>query len=169
MLDDRKAAILRELVEEHISTGEPVSSRAIVEAGLDCSSATVRNELAVLEAEGYIIKPHTSAGRVPADRGYRYYLDHLSPGSLRRSTQSRIANFFASMHTELGRMLRETSDLLSEITRYPAVVLGPGLQGQMVRDAFRKSRDEIEKLFTSYGLGWKDAAKVWGKLGESGI
>lgn len=135
MLDDRKAAILRELVEEHISSGEPISSRAIVECGLDCSSATVRNELAVLEGEGYIVKPHTSAGRIPTDRGYRYYLDHLSRGSLRRSTHARIETFFSSMHSELGRMLRQTSDLLSEVTHYPAVVVGPGLHGQMIRDA----------------------------------
>jgi heat-inducible transcriptional repressor len=135
MLDERKAAILRELVEGYIRTGEPMSSRAIVEAGLECSSATVRNELAVLEGDGYIAKPHTSAGRVPTDRGYRYYIDHLAQGPLRSSTQARIEHFFASMHSELGRMLKETSDLLSEITHYPAVVLGPGLHGQTIKDA----------------------------------
>jgi heat-inducible transcriptional repressor len=134
MLDERKAAILRELVEGYIRTGEPMSSRAIVEAGLDCSSATVRNELAVLEGDGYIMKPHTSAGRVPTDRGYRYYIDHLSRGPLRTSTQARIEHFFSSMHSELSRMLKETSDLLSEVTNYPAVVLGPGLRGQSIRD-----------------------------------
>lgn len=135
MLDDRKAAILRELVEEYIRTGEPVSSRAIVECGLDCSSATVRNELSVLEGEGFIVKPHTSAGRVPTDRGYRYYLDHLSPGSLQHSTQARISSFFSTMHSGFGQMLRQTSELLSEITHHPAVVVGPGLHGQTVRDA----------------------------------
>ena len=112
MLDDRKAAILRELVEEYIRSGEPVSSRAIVEGGLDCSSATVRNELAVLEGDGLIVKPHTSAGRIPTDRGYRYYLDHLSPGSLRGATRDRISAFFSSMHTGFGQMLQETSELL---------------------------------------------------------
>ncbi len=98
MLDDRKAAILRELVEEYIRTGEPVSSRAIVECGLDCSSATVRNELSVLEGDGFIVKPHTSAGRIPTDRGYRYYLDHLSPGSLQSSTQARIETFLPNLN-----------------------------------------------------------------------
>ena len=135
MLDERKAAILRELVEEYIRAGEPVSSRAIVECGLDCSSATVRNELAVLESDGFIVKPHTSAGRIPTDRGYRYYLDHLAPGSLRRATRDRIASFFSSMHSGFGQMLQETSELLSEITHHPAVVVGPGLHGQTVRDA----------------------------------
>jgi len=135
MLDDRKAAILRELVEEYIRTGEPVSSRAIVQCGLDCSSATVRNELMVLEGEGFIAKPHTSAGRVPTDRGYRYYLDHLSPGSLRNSTMAQIDSFFSTIHSGFGQMLQQTSELLSEITHHPAVVIGPGLHGQTVRDA----------------------------------
>jgi heat-inducible transcriptional repressor len=136
MLDDRKAAILRVLVEEHVRTGGPVSSRSILEhSSLTCSSATIRNELAVLERDGLIEKPHSSAGRVPTDQAYRYYLDHLSPGSLRRPTRQRIAQFFASIHAELNRLLKETSDFLSDITHYPAVVLGPGLRGATVRDA----------------------------------
>lgn len=135
MLDDRKAAILGALVEGYIDSGAPMSSRAILErAGLECSSATVRNELVLLESDGFIVKPHTSAGRIPTDRGYRYYVDHLSPGLLRATTRGQIDRFFASIHDELGRILRETSDLLSDITRYPAVVLGPGLRGHVLRD-----------------------------------
>lgn len=135
MLDERKASILGAVVEDHIQTGAPVSSRAILErSGLDCSSATIRNELVVLEREGYVSKPHTSAGRVPTDRGYRYYVDHLSPGLLRASTRGRIDEFFSSFHAEFGRVLRETSDLLSEVTAYPAVVLGPGMRGLVLRD-----------------------------------
>ncbi|HSM01760.1 MAG TPA: heat-inducible transcriptional repressor HrcA [Acidimicrobiia bacterium] len=135
MLDERKAAILAALVEHYIDSGAPVSSRTILDlSGLDCSSATIRNELVVLEHEGFVSKPHTSAGRVPTNRGYRYYIDHLSPGLLRDSTRGRIEQFFATFHSEFGRVLRETSDLLSEITAYPAVVLGPGLRDQTVRD-----------------------------------
>jgi heat-inducible transcriptional repressor len=135
MLDERKAAILGALVEGHIATGDPVSSRAILDrSGLDCSTATIRNEMVVLERLGLVSQPHTSAGRVPTDRGYRYYVDHLSPGSLRASTRGRIDTFFGTMHAEFSRILRETSDMLSEITRYPAVVLGPGLRGHVVRD-----------------------------------
>jgi heat-inducible transcriptional repressor len=135
MLDERKAAILGALVEDHIESGAPVSSRVILErSGLECSTATIRNELVVLEREGYVSKPHTSAGRVPTDRGYRYYVDHLSPGSLRTSVQGRIDEFFSSFHAEFGRILRETSDLLSEVTAYPSVVLGPGMRGRIVRD-----------------------------------
>ncbi len=136
MLDDRKAAILRVLVEEHVRTGSPVSSRSILDhSSLMCSSATIRNDLVILERDGLIEKPHSSAGRVPTDRGYRYYIDHLSPGSLRQPTRHRIEEFFASIHAELNRLLKETSELLSEITNYPSIVLGPGLAGATVRDA----------------------------------
>lgn len=135
MLDERKAAILAALVEEHIRTGEPVSSHAILDhSPLQCSSATIRNELVILEHEGYIVKPHTSAGRVPTDRGYRYYIDHISPGSLRRTSHMRIEQFFASMHSELDRMLKQTSELLADVARYPSVVIGPGIGGQTVSD-----------------------------------
>src|SRR3990172_2415011 len=135
MLDERKAAILGALVEGHIATGSPMSSGAILDrAGLDCSSATIRNEMVVLERLGLVAQPHTSAGRIPTDRGYRYYVDHLSPGSLRSSTRGRIDTFFGTVHSQFSSILRETSDLLSEITHYPAVVVGPGLRGHVVRD-----------------------------------
>lgn len=136
MLDERKAAILAALVEDHIVSGTPVSSRAVLErSGLGCSAATVRNDFVALEQDGLIAKPHASAGRVPTDRGYRYYVDHLSPGSLVGTTRTRIDSFFSSMHDELGRILKETTDLLSDITQFPAVVLGPGLRGHQIKDA----------------------------------
>lgn len=136
MLDDRKAAILAALVEDHIATGSPVSSRAVLEhSGLTCSTATIRNEFQVLERDGYIAKPHASAGRIPTDRGYRYYVDHLSPGALLDSTRQQIDSFFSSVHLELERILRETTELLSDITHFPAVVLGPGLRGHHIKDA----------------------------------
>ncbi len=136
MLDERKAAILAALVEEHIRTGEPVSSHTILDhSPLHCSSATIRNEMVVLERDGYIVKPHTSAGRVPTDRGYRYYIDHLSRGSLRPSGHARVEQFFATIHLELDRMLKQTSELLSDVAQYPAVVIGPPVQGQTLRDA----------------------------------
>jgi heat-inducible transcriptional repressor len=136
MLDDRKAAILAALVEDHIATAAPVSSRAVLErSGLTCSTATIRNEFQVLERDGYIAKPHASAGRIPTDRGYRYYVDHLSPGALLDTTREQIDSFFSSVHLELERILEETTDLLSDITHFPAVVLGPGLRGHVIRDA----------------------------------
>ncbi len=126
MLDDRKSKILQALVEEYVVTGEPVSSHAVLaRSGLDVSSATVRNELARLESYGFADQPHTSAGRVPTHRGYRYYVDHCSPGRLRSATHAKIRAFFAEVHREVSRMLKETSGLLSDITHFPAVVIGP--------------------------------------------
>ena len=82
MLDDRKLAILRAIVSDYVSSQEPVGSRALVERhNLNVSSATVRNDMAVLEEEGYITQPHTSAGRIPTDKGYRLFVDRLSRSS----------------------------------------------------------------------------------------
>ncbi len=134
MLEDRRSEVLRALVEEHITTGEPVSSRAIVEkARLHVSTATVRNDLIALETEGYVIQPHTSAGRVPTAKAYRYDVDHLGPGRLRSGAQAKINSFFGEVHLELSKLLKATSDLLAEVTDLPAVVVSPGLVGDRVR------------------------------------
>ena len=126
MIDDRKALVLQALVEEYIRTGEPVSSHAILErSALDVSSATIRNELARLESYGFVAQPHTSAGRIPTHQGYRYYVDHCSPARLRSATHDRIRSFFADVHREVSKLLKETSGLVSEITHLPAVVIGP--------------------------------------------
>lgn len=134
MLEDRRSEILRALVEEHIRTGEPVSSRAIVEkARLHVSTATVRNDLTALEAEGFVVQPHTSAGRVPTANAYRYYVDHLGPGRLRSAAQVKVDTFFGDVHLELSKLLEATSDLLAEITDLPAVVVSPGISGSRIR------------------------------------
>jgi len=134
MLEDRRSEILRALVEEHIRTGEPVSSRAVVERSrLSVSTATVRNDLAALEQEGYAVQPHTSAGRVPTANAYRYYVDHLGRGRLRHTTQEKIHHFFEGVHLELSKLLKATSDLLVEITDLPAVVVAPGVALNRVR------------------------------------
>jgi len=126
MLDDRKARVLQALVEEYIRTGEPVSSQVILErSALDVSSATIRNEVARLESYGFVAQPHTSSGRIPTHQGYRYYVDHCSPARLRSATHDRIRSFFADVHSEVSRLLKETSGLVADITRLPAVVVGP--------------------------------------------
>jgi len=133
MLDDRRARILQALVEEYIRTGQPVSSRAILDSSeLQVSSATVRNDLAKLESYGFVAQPHTSAGRVPTHQGYRYYVDHCSPARLRNATRIRIESFFTDVHAELSKLLQETSGLLSDLSSYPAVVVGPGLGEEKV-------------------------------------
>ncbi|MBK5267243.1 MAG: heat-inducible transcription repressor HrcA [Acidimicrobiia bacterium] len=134
MLDDRKIVVLQTLIEQYIATGEPVSSAAIAkESGLAVSTATIRNDLTSLEAEGYLLQPHTSAGRLPTAKGYRYYVDHSEPGHLRRGTQNRINSFFSSVQLELSRLLKATTELVADETTYPAVVLGPGLGGDKIR------------------------------------
>jgi heat-inducible transcriptional repressor len=134
MLDDRRTAVLQALVEEYIATGQPVSSAAILErSGMAVSSATIRNDLARLESYGFVEQPHTSAGRIPTAAGYRFYVDHASPARLRRATRTRIEAFFTDVHRELGRLLKETTGLLSDISHYPAVVIGPGFGREAVR------------------------------------
>lgn len=131
LLDDRKAAILAALVEAYIETGVPVSSSVVLEQSrVGVSPATVRNDLAVLEREGFAVQPHTSAGRIPTSAAYRYYVDHLSPESVKSATRDQIHAFLSTVHTELGRLLKATSALLADVTHYPAVVLGPGLAGK---------------------------------------
>ena len=134
MLEDRRSEVLRALVEEHIRTGEPVSSRSIAEhSRLAVSPATIRHDLAALEQEGYVVQPHTSAGRMPTAAAYRYYVDHSSPGRLRQPAQERINSFFGEVHLELSKLLRATSDLLAEITDLPSVVVAPGVGRERVR------------------------------------
>lgn len=133
MLDDRRSVVLQALVEEYIRTGQPVSSRAILQhCSVDVSSATIRNDLAKLESYGFVTQPHTSAGRVPTPAGYRYYVDHCSPTKLRNATRERIESFFAGVHEELSKLLKQTSGLLSEVSHYPAVVIGPGFGDELI-------------------------------------
>ena len=93
----------------------------------------MRNDLARLESYGFVAQPHTSAGRVPTDQGYRYYVDNCSPGRLRSATRSRIESFFADVHLELSKLLQATSGLLSDLSHYPAVVIGPGISNEVIR------------------------------------
>lgn len=132
--EERRNEILRALVELHIKTGEPVSSKSVLEAtALQVSPATVRAELAAVEREGFAVQPHTSAGRVPTAKAYRYYVDHLRPGKLRTPTRVKIESFYSSIHTELGRLLQATTELLSDMTKYPAVAVSTGPSGEIVK------------------------------------
>ncbi len=135
MLDDRKSRVLKALVEEYIRTGAPVSSQTVLDrSGLDVSSATVRNDIASLESYGFVSQPHTSAGRLPTHQGYRFYVDHLSPVKLREATRGQIDEFFREVHKQISEMLRESSTLVSELTNYPAVVVGPGASSDIIDD-----------------------------------
>ena len=133
-LDDRKAAVLRAVVEEYIETAQPVGSGHVVtSSGLAVSAATIRNEMGALERDGYLHQPHTSAGRVPTEKGYRFYVDHLVPPDLQTADAERVRDFFARAHGEIERMLGQTSGLLSTLTDCAAVVLGPPYDASLVR------------------------------------
>jgi len=133
-LDDRKAAILRAVVEEYIETAQPVGSGHVASSsGLSVSAATIRNEMGALEREGFLHQPHTSAGRVPTEKGYRFYVDNLVPTDLQRDDAQRVQAFFDRAHGEIERMLGETSSLLSNLTNSAAVVLGPPYDASEVR------------------------------------
>ncbi|MEJ7799627.1 MAG: heat-inducible transcriptional repressor HrcA [Ilumatobacter sp.] len=137
MLDERKTAILRAVVQEYVSTAQPVGSSHIARAAdINVSSATVRNEMAVLEQEGFLVQPHTSAGRVPTDRGYRFFVDHLAtPGRVDAATTREVGEFFDAAHGRLEEMLHHTSDLLTRLTNNAAVVLGPKADAATIRSA----------------------------------
>src|SRR5262245_54740995 len=125
MLDERKAAILRAVVEEYIDTAQPVGSGHVATApGVDVSSATVRNEMATLEADGYLRQPHTSAGRVPTEKGYRFFVDHLRQPRLQARSADEVRDFFARAHGEVEQMLSQTSRLDRKSTRLNSSHLG---------------------------------------------
>lgn len=135
-MDDRKAAILRAVVDEYVQLAEPVGSTHISRlSGINVSSATIRNEMNYLEQEGYLIQPHTSAGRIPTDKGYRYYVDTFvkdANNSDMPEIQS-IEEFFTKAHGALAEMFSDTSRLLTNLTNYAAVVTGPDPETVRIR------------------------------------
>lgn len=132
MLTGRQEGILRRVVEEYVQTGQPVGSRTLVErAGLGVSPSTVRAELAELERLGLLMHPHTSAGRIPTEAGYRLYVDELLSGPARRPSP-----FPLDLHTaraEIEEALQATTEMLSRVTRLLAVVSAPPHEAATVR------------------------------------
>jgi heat-inducible transcriptional repressor len=126
-LDERRAAILRAVVEGYIETAQPVGSTYVSRLGnVQVSSATIRNEMVALEQDGFLAQPHTSAGRIPTDKGYRFFVDHLvGPGKLDSAGRLQVSSFFAKTHGAIEQMLHSTSQLLADLTDYAAVVVGP--------------------------------------------
>ena len=128
----RKREILRRVVEEYVSTGQPVGSKSLVErAGIGASSSTVRSELADLEALGLLTHPHTSAGRVPTESGYRLYAEELVESIEGRP--GRLPLDLVTMRNELDAALQSTTEMLSQATRLLALVSAPSLESATVR------------------------------------
>jgi len=141
-LDERKERILRQIVEAYIQGGDPVGSKAVADAvELGISSATIRNEMGVLEREGYISHPHTSAGRIPTDKGYRYYVDVLAPkvGADPRRRKE-MERFLAGAVSALDDLLERASQLLVDLTDYTSLAAPPPV------GASRLARVELLKL-----------------------
>lgn len=135
MLDERKTAILRAVVQEYVASGQPVGSTHIANLpSVKVSSATVRNEMSALEQEGYLAQPHTSAGRIPTDKGYRHFVDSITPESLVADAQAtQVGEFFSAAHGRLEDLLRHTTTLLANITHHTSVVVGPEVEATTVR------------------------------------
>jgi heat-inducible transcriptional repressor len=134
-LNARRAAILEAVVTEYIGTAEPVGSSHVASApGVQVSPATVRSEMVALEREGYLVQPHTSAGRIPTDKGYRFFVDHLAaPGVLGPIQRRQVTQFFDQVHGEMETVLERATGLLTELTSYAAVVVGPTHETASIR------------------------------------
>jgi heat-inducible transcriptional repressor len=132
VLTERQREILSHLVREYVATGQPVGSKHLVEqAGLLVSPSTVRNELAELEARGLLTHPHTSAGRMPTERGYRFYADELlARGDARGSS---FPLDLTALRREVDSALQATTEMLSSVTRLLALVSAPSLETTTVR------------------------------------
>jgi heat-inducible transcriptional repressor len=132
--EDRRFDVLRAIVADFVSTKEPIGSKTLVERhNLGVSSATVRNDMAVLEAEGYIAQPHTSSGRVPTEKGYREFVDRLHDVKPLSAAERRAIQAFLESGVDLDDVLRRAVRLLAQLTRQVAVVQYPTLSSSTVR------------------------------------
>jgi heat-inducible transcriptional repressor len=135
-LDERKNKVLQAIIEDYVATAEPVGSRTIARKyHLGVSPATIRNEMSDLEELGFLEQPHTSAGRVPSDRGYRYYVDCLmEQRDVDKSDEDLIRRTFERKVREIDTLVRETARLLSETTHLTAVIAGPQIRKAHFRE-----------------------------------
>jgi heat-inducible transcriptional repressor len=134
MQEERRLAVLRAIVEDYVATEEPVGSKALVERhGLGVSPATVRNDMAALEDEGYITQPHTSAGRVPTDKGYRLFVDRLTTVKPMSTVEKRAISTFLDGAVDLDDVVSRSVRVLSQLTRQVAMVQYPTLSRSTVR------------------------------------
>ncbi|MFD4294389.1 heat-inducible transcriptional repressor HrcA [Rhodococcus sp. NPDC058505] len=132
--EERRFEVLRAIVADYVATQEPIGSKALVERhNLGVSSATIRNDMAVLEAEGYIAQPHTSSGRVPTDKGYREFVDRIAEVKPLSSAERRAILEFLESGVDLDDVLRRGTRLLAQLTRQVAVVQYPTLSASSVR------------------------------------
>jgi heat-inducible transcriptional repressor len=127
LLTDRQLLILQVIIDDFIHSAQPVGSRTLAKKEeINFSSATIRNDMADLEDLGFIEKTHSSSGRVPSEKGYRYYVDHLlSPQRLTKTEVNQIKSIYAERIFELEKVVQKSAQILSELTNYTSIVLGP--------------------------------------------
>lgn len=124
MINERQSELLKLIVEDYIKTARPVSSKSLCEA-LDCSSATIRNEMSFLEEIGLLEKTHTSSGRIPSEKGYRYYVDHImKPKELNGEEMLKLQQIFKNHSLMLSDAITQSMEIISELTSYTSIVLG---------------------------------------------
>ncbi|MGH7708022.1 MAG: heat-inducible transcriptional repressor HrcA [Vulcanimicrobiaceae bacterium] len=156
-LDKRKAFILSTIVYEYIATAEPVGSNTLTQKyNLGVSSATIRNEMAELEAAGYLVQPHTSSGRIPSDAGYRTYVDQLmKPELLAADEQRRIRDEFRAASRELDELIEQTTRMLGQLSRNVAFMVAPQRDMQSFRHIqliWLSERTGLAVIVTSLGV-----------------
>lgn len=136
MLSDRQKHILQAIIEEYINTAEPVSSGTILEHyNLECSSATIRNDMSELEQLGYLEKPHTSAGRIPSVKGYRFYVDELlNDENITLEEIQYIKENLQNKVDEIEDLTKITTNTISEMTHYTTVAIGPDASSNIIKD-----------------------------------
>ena len=130
VLDERKVKILDAIIRNYLETGEPVGSRTISKyTDLNLSSATIRNEMADLEELGYIVQPHTSAGRIPSDKGYRFYVDHLMKEKDREVTE--MKEFVIEKTQKMEQVLKQVAKMLATNTNYATMITAPSFSNKV--------------------------------------
>lgn len=173
MLDDRKLAVLRAIVQDYVSTMEPVGSKTLVDRHhLDVSPATIRNDMAVLEEQGYIAQPHTSAGRIPTDKGYRLFVDRLSGVKPLSAAERRAIETFLAGAYDLDDVVMRTVRLLAQLTRQVAVVQYPSLTRSFIRHIELVPIAEKRLLLvviTDTGRVEQRAVELPGKIDEDSV
>jgi heat-inducible transcriptional repressor len=173
VLDDRKLAVLRAIVEDFVSTNEPVGSKTLVDRhNLDVSPATIRNDMAVLEEQGYIVQPHTSAGRIPTDQGYRLFVDRLSGVKPLSAAERRAIETFLAGAYDLDSIVMRTVRLLAQLTRQVAVVQYPSLTRSRVRHIELVPLSErrlLLVLITDTGRVEQRTVELPGEIGDESI
>lgn len=134
MLSTRQLTIFKTIVEEFTKTAEPVGSKTLMNLlDFSCSSATIRNEMAVLEAEGLLEKTHTSSGRIPSSKGYRYYVENLMEKTLDENVKNSLQEVFQQRHYSMEEVVKKSCEILSSMTSLTSVVLGPNSKGQKLQ------------------------------------